>query len=119
MEAMACYRSCASAAQSIQQPALGSAWAHCDRRTFVSARRERGRRRRSVVQSSTTLAEPRTYQTSSPDLDQQPLQQRLRNRESRSVMQSHSSSLPQTGHHACLSSSYLCSVFRAVRPARG
>lgn len=86
VEAMACHRSCSSAAQPIQQPALTSAWAHCDGRPFASTRRDRGRRRRSVVQSSATLAEPRTFQTSAPGAEQQPLQQRSRSRESRFVL---------------------------------
>ena len=86
MEAMACHRSCPSAAQTPQQPlVLGSAL--CDSKPFVTARRGRGRRRRSVVQFSATLAEPRTSQTGSPDLDQ-PLMQRPRSRESRCSMHS-------------------------------
>ena len=97
VEAMACHRSCASAAQSVQQPTLGSAWAHCDGRPFVSTRRERGRRRRSVVHSSATLAEPRTLQTSSPDLDQQPLSQRLRSRETRFAHETAVPLLPSAG----------------------
>ena len=83
MEAMACHRSCPSPAQAPQaQQPLVLGWAFCDSKPFVTARRGRGRRRRSVVQFSATLAEPRTSQTSSPDLEQ--LQaQRPRSRESR------------------------------------
>ena len=81
MEAMACHRSCSSAAQTPQQPLVLSS-ALCDSKPFVTARRGRGRRRRSVVQFSATLAEPRTSQTGSSDFDQ-PLMQRPRSRESR------------------------------------